>query len=178
MIKSTLCYIEQADCLLMLYRNKKQNDPNAGKWVGIGGKIESGESADEAMLRETYEETALVPESYSFLGIIEFRNDSCEDEDMYLYKAYLSTSDASDCSPFAERRSFIVPGTTEPVEGFDTGIDCNEGELAWIRISDILRLNLWEGDRYFLEPLLAGNAKINLHLTYHADKLLSVSETH
>lgn len=29
--------------VLMLYRDKKRNDINKGKWLGLGGKLESGE---------------------------------------------------------------------------------------------------------------------------------------
>ena len=71
MIRSTLCYIERDGCYLMLYRNKKKNDPNAGKWVGIGGKFEPGESAEECLLREVREETGYILTSYSFLGVVE-----------------------------------------------------------------------------------------------------------
>ena len=41
---SSLCYLEQDGKYLMLYRNKKQNDINQGKWLGIGGKFENGET--------------------------------------------------------------------------------------------------------------------------------------
>ena len=52
MIKSTLCYIEKEGKYLMMFRGKKPNDPNAGKWIGIGGKFKEGETADECMLRK------------------------------------------------------------------------------------------------------------------------------
>ena len=31
----------------MLYRNKKENDLNEGKWIGVGGKFEEKESPME-----------------------------------------------------------------------------------------------------------------------------------
>ena len=37
---TTLCYIEQDGKYLMLYRNKKKNDINEGKWIGVGGHLE------------------------------------------------------------------------------------------------------------------------------------------
>lgn len=37
MIISTQSYLESGENWLMLYRNKKQNDPNAGKWIAAGG---------------------------------------------------------------------------------------------------------------------------------------------
>jgi len=42
MILCTECYIQQGGKTLMLYRNKKANDINQGKWIGIGGKFEPG----------------------------------------------------------------------------------------------------------------------------------------
>ena len=56
---TTLCYMEKDGKYLMLYRNKKENDVNEGKWIGIGGHFEEGESPDECLLREVYEETDL-----------------------------------------------------------------------------------------------------------------------
>lgn len=167
MINSTLCYMEQEGCFLMLYRNRKKNDLNAGKWVGIGGKFEPGETADEAMLRENREETGLIPDRYDFLGVIEFRNDAFEDEDMYLYRAVLSGCTLGE--------AFILPGTSKPVTGRRAGILCDEGDLAWVRVEDVLKLNLWEGDKYFLTPLISGETDINIRLEYSGDELLRVT---
>ena len=47
MIESTLCYLEKDGKYLMLYRNKKKNDINEGKWIGIGGKFKKKENAEE-----------------------------------------------------------------------------------------------------------------------------------
>ena len=44
----------------MLHRTKKSNDPNEGKWIGIGGHMEDGESPEECVVREVREETGLV----------------------------------------------------------------------------------------------------------------------
>ncbi len=171
MKNTTLCYIERDGCYLMLYRNKKKNDPNAGKWVGIGGKFEPGETAEECVLREVREETGFILTSYKFLGVVEFRNDAWEDEDMYLYLA----------------DGFMTAGSGEKKKG-DAGEPaatgeashvlpippCSEGDLKWIPKSEILDLNLWEGDRYFLEPMLRGERDLNMRLTYSGDELISV----
>ena len=58
MINTTLCYIRQGGQCLMLHRVKKENDLNQGKWIGIGGKFEDGESPEDCMFREVNEETA------------------------------------------------------------------------------------------------------------------------
>ena len=54
---TTLCYIEKDDAMLMLHRIKKDHDVNKGKWIGVGGKFEAGESPDDCLLREVREET-------------------------------------------------------------------------------------------------------------------------
>jgi 8-oxo-dGTP diphosphatase len=139
----------------MLYRNKKKNDPNAGKWVGIGGKFEPGETADECLVREVREETGYTLTSYTFLGVVEFRNDAWEDEDMYLYLA----------DGYRKEDGRDIP-------------DCNEGDLRWIPKDEILSLNLWAGDRYFLEPMLRGETDLNMRLTYSGDTLISAERLH
>lgn len=44
---TTLCYIEHDKQYLMLHRIKKENDINEGKWIGVGGHAENGESPEE-----------------------------------------------------------------------------------------------------------------------------------
>ena len=39
MILSTQAYLIKDGKWLMLLRNKKQNDVNEGKWIGVGGKF-------------------------------------------------------------------------------------------------------------------------------------------
>ena len=39
MILTTMCYIQKGNQTLMLHRNKKENDINGGKWIGVGGKL-------------------------------------------------------------------------------------------------------------------------------------------
>ena len=72
MRNTTLCYLEQNGKLLMLYRNKKQADENHGKWIGVGGKFEEGESPEECAVREVYEETGLRVKSLHLRGIVTF----------------------------------------------------------------------------------------------------------
>ena len=68
MILSTLCYLIKNDSYLMLHRVKKQVDVNSGKWIGVGGKFKPGESPEECVTREVYEETGFTLEKYSLRG--------------------------------------------------------------------------------------------------------------
>ena len=54
---TTLCYIEHDEQYLMLHRIKKENDINEGKWIGVGGHAENGESPEELSLIHISEPT-------------------------------------------------------------------------------------------------------------------------
>ena len=167
LINSTLCYIEKDGRYLMLYRNKKKNDPCEGKWVGVGGKFEPGESADECLLREVWEETGLKLTRYQFCGVIHFVSDTWPDEDMYLYTADEFDGDDS----FAD---YSVSQRNPDGDDINDRFICNEGELRWISKDEILQLNLWDGDRYFLEPLISGNKKLHMTCRYEGHKCVEV----
>ena len=151
-ILTTLCYIEQDDKYLMLHRTAKQNDINEGKWIGVGGHFKEGESPEECLLREVKEETGLVLTSYRLRGVITFLQEGWGYEYMFLYTA----------------------------SGFEGKLDetamknCNEGTLAWIPKSEIMKLNLWEGDRIFLKLLLEDKGIFSMKLTYRGDELTDV----
>ena len=70
MHSSTLCYILRGSDVLMLHRVKKKNDINHDKWIGIGGKLEPGETPEQAVVREFAEETGFTVRVTAPLGII------------------------------------------------------------------------------------------------------------
>lgn len=154
MRKTTVCYIRNNNEYLMLYRNRKPNDPNEGKWLGIGGRIEDGETPDGCNLREVEEETGLRLLSFRFHGIIRFRSDTYEDEDMYLY----SSDDFEPADEEARRVWREMKIYTPP--------ECDEGELHWIPEEQLAGLPMWEGDKVFLSRLLEGRQRISMTLTY------------
>ena len=55
MKNTTLCYIEENGAYLLMHRIKKVNDENRDKWVGVGGKLEEGESPFDCARREILE---------------------------------------------------------------------------------------------------------------------------
>ena len=81
---TTLCYIEQDGKYLMLHRVKKENDLNHDMWIGIGVKFEEGESPEECLIREAWEETGLTLTGYQYRGIVTFVSDEWEGEYMHL----------------------------------------------------------------------------------------------
>ena len=42
--KTSLVYLERDGKYLILHRTKKEHDENGDKWIGVGGKIEPGET--------------------------------------------------------------------------------------------------------------------------------------
>jgi 8-oxo-dGTP diphosphatase len=145
-ICTTLCYIEKDDQYLMLLRNKKENDLNEGKWIGVGGKFLEDETPDECLLREVEEETGLILDRFALRSIVTFLSDKWETEYMFLYTA--------------DR----FHGEIKP---------CNEGELHWIKKDRILDLNLWEGDVLFLRPLIQGKKEFfQVKVRYEGDRLV------
>ena len=143
---TTLCYIEQDGKYLMLHRTKKKQDINGGKWIGVGGHLEEGESPEDCLVREVREETGLTLASYTFRGLITFISDRQETELMCLF-----TADGFEGEPGA----------------------CNEGELAWIPKTEVPALPTWEGDAVFLEILLRDDPRFfTLRLAYEGDKLI------
>ena len=73
MNRMTLAYLIQDEKWLMLLRNKKKNDINEGKWIGVGGKIEDGETPKQGIVREISEETGFVCKNPVFRGILYFQ---------------------------------------------------------------------------------------------------------
>ncbi|MCI8787451.1 MAG: 8-oxo-dGTP diphosphatase [Eubacterium sp.] len=142
---TTLCYIEQDGCYLMMHRTKKDHDVNHGKWIGVGGKLEPDEMPEECLLREVEEETGLRLLSYEYRGILTFIAEGWESEYIHLY-------------------------TASEFEG--TPGECREGTLKWIPKDQIETLSLWEGDKIFLRLLQETTAFFSLKLRYQGDQLL------
>ncbi len=51
---------------------KKKRGFGAGKFNGVGGKLEENETPDQAMIRETKEEINIVPLNFCRVGYIEY----------------------------------------------------------------------------------------------------------
>ncbi len=111
----------------MLHRIKKKNDIHCGKWNGLGGKMNPGETPEDCIIREVYEESGLTIRSPKLKGHLTFPK-FAQNEDWYVFV-------------------FIASQFTGEL------IDSSEGHLEWINDQEISNLNLWEGDFLFLEWL-------------------------
>ena len=146
MEETTLCYLTCKNQVLMLHRVKKDHDINAGKWIGVGGHLEAGETPIMCARREIYEETGLFVQKLRLRGIVDFFSGKDLGEHMYLYTGEVDSMEVR---------------------------ECNEGVLHWFPKRDILQLNLWEGDRIFLRYLAEDRPFFHLSLHYEGDRLVS-----
>lgn len=139
---TTLCYIEKDDHYLMMHRVRKDEDINKDKWIGVGGHFEADESPEDCLLREVREETGLVLTSWRLRGIVTFSFEGFGTEYMFLYTA----------------------------DGFEGTLrDCDEGNLEWVRKSQVCQLPIWEGDEIFFRLLERGRDFFSLKLCYDRD---------
>lgn len=143
MILATLCYIKQDGHTLMVHRNKKPNDMHEGKWNGLGGKFEPGESPEECIIREVREESGLQIRNPKLHGLLLFPNFKGDDWYVFVFTA----------------REF---------EG--KLIDSPEGVLEWIPDKKLTMLNLWESDLVFF-PWLEGNQFFSAKFMYEGDRM-------
>ncbi len=145
---ATLCYVRKGGKTLMLHRVKKRDDVHEGKWNGLGGKFEQGESPEDCVKREIFEEAGLKIKNPLLKGVLTFP-DFARKEDWYVF--------VFTASEFTGRL-----------------IDSDEGDLAWIKDGDLLKLNLWEGDKVFL-PLLRRRGHFSGKFRYEKGRLAEYS---
>jgi 8-oxo-dGTP diphosphatase len=124
---ATLCYIRDREDkrTLMIHRTRKINDYHSGKWNGLGGKLDQGETPEECVVREVKEESGLLISNPRMQGLITFPLfDGTDDWYVFLFTADNYNGEL---------------------------IDSNEGDLKWIPDNELTDLNLWEGDKIFLK---------------------------
>lgn len=122
----TLAYVRDGEHTLMLKRGAGHRE-QAGKYNGLGGKFEPGESPEMCLAREVLEESGLVVEEAVLKGFITFPAFDGTD-DWYVF-VYLVTK-------------FSGTLTSGP-----------EGELHWVPTAEVADLPLWDGDKHFLSWL-------------------------
>lgn len=130
MILATLCYVKKDGHTLMIHRNKRPNDIHEGKWNGLGGKFEAGESPEDCVIREVREESGLTIRAPKMHGLLTFTNFKGSDWYVFVF-------------------------TAENFEG-ELLRDVPEGSLEWVRDDELLHLPLWDSDPVFLPWLAQG----------------------
>ncbi len=143
MILATLCYLKRDGQTLMLHRNKKPGDIHAGKWNGLGGKLEPGESPEECVVREVREESGLEIVGPRLHGLVMFPGFKGQDWYVFVFTA---------------------------AEFNGEQIDSPEGDLAWIADEELASLPLWPSDHVFL-PWLREEGFFSAKFTYEGEEM-------
>jgi 8-oxo-dGTP diphosphatase len=141
---ATLCYVRRDGQTLMLHRIKKADDIHAGKWNGLGGKLEAGESPEQCVIREVREESGLEIVQPRYHGLLVFADFKAEDWYVFVFSATQFTGSL---------------------------IESAEGRLAWIRDEDLLHLRLWPSDAIFL-PWLKRDGVFSARFQYRGEEML------
>lgn len=139
---TTLAYLIKDNKYLMLHRTKKDHDINSGKYIGVGGHVEEGESPVDCIKREVKEETGFILNSVKCRGYITF--------------------------VMGRETEHAVLFTSDDFSG-NLIEECDEGELSWVDINKVMELNLWPGDKVFLKMLEEKDDFFTLKLIYDED---------
>lgn len=111
----------------MLHRTMRAEDIHQGRWNGLGGKMELGETPEECVVREVKEESGLTIRNPVLRGVLTFPGfDGENDWIVFLFTA-------------TQFKGKLV--------------DSPEGHLEWIPNRKLTSLHLWEGDRIFMRWL-------------------------
>jgi mutator protein MutT len=132
-IETTLLLLKQDDKILLALKKKGHG---VGKYNGVGGKLEPGETPEQAMIREAYEEILIVPTEYEKMGentFLEFING---EQVILKFHLYIASK-----------------WSLEPAES-------DEMQPYWFDINNIPYDKMFPADSYWLPLVLAGK-KIN-----------------
>ena len=130
-ILATLGYVMSPDKskTLLVYRNRRGDDQHLGKYNGLGGKMEPNEDIHTCIYREIKEEAGIECEKTILRGTINWTGFGPNGEDWF---GFIYRIDRFKGSPYKHNK---------------------EGDLLWYPVENLMKLPMWEGDRYFL-PLV------------------------
>ena len=132
MIETTLCLLRKGNKILLA---KKKRGFGEEKYNGVGGKVESGETNEEAMIRETEEEILVTPTEYEKVGIIEFDEFYKGKKTKVIMHVYIATN-----------------WKGKPTES-------DEAKPEWFGIKDVPYTKMFPDDKHWL-PLILEEKKI------------------
>jgi 8-oxo-dGTP diphosphatase len=139
-VVATLGYVmsEDRSSVLLIHRNKRNDDLHYGKYNGLGGKLEPGEDIVSGMRREILEEAGIEALDMKLRGTINWPGFGKDGQDWFGF-------------------IFRIDSWTGTVKQ-----ENHEGTLAWVKLCDLNNVNFWESDRHWLamvfEPIDAASA--------------------
>lgn len=142
----TLLFLVKDNSVLLAMKKRGFGE---GRWNGVGGKLDNGESVEEALIRESQEEIGVTPTRYKKIAQIVFHEQHEGDLKTMLVHVFTSTS-----------------WQGEPVE-------TEEMAPKWFKISEIPYEDMWADDPYWLPDVLNGK---QLSCEFHLDENDKVNE--
>ncbi len=132
----TLCIVHDEGRVLL---GMKKRGFGMDKWNGFGGKVQEGETIEQAAIRELQEEANITPTKIEKVGKLNFK--------------FLDTGKEMDVTVFSVTDFDGIPSETE------------EMRPHWFLKSEIPYDKMWADDRYWL-PLLFAGKKFNGNFDY------------
>lgn len=146
-IRRTLLILKRDGEILLAMKKRGFGE---GKWNGVGGKIEVGESIEDALVRECQEEINVTPLSWEKVAELDFVQDAETDDPWHMYVyAYLSEEWEGD----PEESEEMLP--------------------KWFSIDDIPYGVMWDDDEFWLPQVLSGEKVVGRFTFDINDKLLT-----
>lgn len=136
--KTTLVLLQKPDYVLLAMKKRRFGE---GKWNGVGGKPEKGETIEQAAIRECEEEIHIQPLKLSHMATLDFYHDAQPDWNQQVIV-------------FS-----VTEWTGEPTE-------TEEMKPQWFALSEIPYESMWDDDAFWLPEFLAGK---KLHWTFRYD---------
>jgi len=148
LLTTTLVFLRRDDEVLLAMKKRGHGE---GHWNGAGGKIDPGETIEQAMVRECQEEIGVTPTAWEQIGEADFyqlhRGEPCKNT----VHVYICTE-----------------WTGEPVES-------EEMAPQWFRLADVPYDRMWPDSIHWLPQLFAGQ-KIRGSFRYNDDNVLQTHE--
>lgn len=146
-IRRTLLFLRSGDQIVLALKKRGFGE---GKWNGVGGKLDAGETLEDALVRETIEEIGVIPKSWRAVGELDFVQDAETNEPWHMFVyAYL-------CDEWEG----------EPTES-------EEMMPKWFHVEDIPYGDMW-GDDLFWLPYVLDDKKVIGKFTFDInDQLLT-----
>jgi 8-oxo-dGTP diphosphatase / 2-hydroxy-dATP diphosphatase len=125
----------------------------AGRWNGVGGKLEPGESIEQAMIRETKEEIGIEPRNYEKVGELHF--DEYFKGEPTLMNVHVFTATDWQGTPAASEE--MAP--------------------KWFNVKQIPYDDMWPDDTYWLPQVLDGK-KLTADFVLDEQDSITSSDVH
>lgn len=140
--RANLCFVTRGDEVLLIH---KKRGLGAGKINGPGGRLEPGETALEAAIREVQEELCVTPRNPQQRGELHFQ---------------FADGYALHCTVFV----------AEGCDGEPTETD--EAIPLWVRRAEIPYDKMWADDRHWLPGVLEGR-NFRGYFEFESDRMLA-----